>query len=288
MLVRHGATRGQRFTATFGWDLATDTFEVGQCLKDRIDPFASDLSSDGTWTLLSCDARHWNDHYLVLSRAPWVAALAYWPHSAQFSFPAIPPPALAAWDFTSVPQPDRDALGLLNVYKAHAWRLVRDGWVERGSRELEPHLLWVRGGPPSSRRSAPTDSAYHPAAGFLRPMKAQVFERALPDGSTLRRLHVTSVSHPHLPKELDLHELVAPNGDTTLLPTWEWADYDAPRARLVWTADGKVWAASWPPPSECVESGDPVAHAQELYDVVDVRFTRRRAPYTPVPFRPKA
>lgn len=265
MLVRQGATCGQRFTATFGWDLATDTFEVGQCLKDRIDPFASDLSVDGIWSLLSCDARHWNDHYLVLSRAPWVAAVAHWRFSAQFSFPVPPPPELAAWDFTSVPQPECEALGL--VHERRLWRLVRDGWVVRGQRELEPSALVQRGGLPTSTT-------------------AQVFERHLPDGSTLRRLHVTSVPLPHLPKELDLHELVAPNGDKTPLPTWEWADYDAPRARLVWTNHGQLWAVPWPHPQAHTPHHDIIAGAQLLHDVVDFRFVRRRAPYTPVPFQP--
>ncbi|HEY8751176.1 MAG TPA: hypothetical protein VIM11_24545 [Tepidisphaeraceae bacterium] len=98
-----------------------------------------------------------------------------------------------------------------------------------------------------------------------------VFEKATSWGWTLRKLARCGLNHPDgKGVHFDEHELLRPTSKSHLkFPNWEWAEYD--RKRLVWAADGKLFAAKL--------DGDGPTTPRLLYDFTEMNFEAIHAPY---------
>ena len=95
------------------------------------------------------------------------------------------------------------------------------------------------------------------AKGFTRPVGA---------GWLLRKIVLAE------PREA--HELVGPR-TTVDLPDWEWADFDAPRRRIVWAERGTICATT-------VDQNG-LADLRQLFDANPMRFEPIPAPYEDEP-----
>ena len=72
------------------------------------------------------------------------------------------------------------------------------------------------------------------------------------------------------PKEL--HRLRRPDGTLSELLRWEWAEFDAPRRRLVWAEQGTIRCAPVEP--------EGVGAVRELFDARPLSFEPLAAPYS--------
>jgi hypothetical protein len=98
-----------------------------------------------------------------------------------------------------------------------------------------------------------------------------VFEKALPNGWVLRKLAFAETDAPTgRGCYWDGHELKhEPSGTLLVFPEWEWADLD--RKRLVWAANGQLWAAGL---------GDgKLSRERLLRDFNSMEFEAKAAPY---------
>jgi len=232
---------------------------MGQWLRGRIYERRSDLSPDGKHVIYFAMNGKWNSEsrgsWTAVSRAPYLKAIAFFPKGDCWHGGGLWTGKNTYWlndgyghaivvDTTAVRrdpkhQPSHDYGGeCLGVYYP---RLLRDGW------ELVDRL--------SVGQWKSTD----------------IFEKPIGKGWTLRKIAHAEVGAP-VGKGCywDEHELVGPDENQTIhCPTWEWADLD--RERLVWAANGKLFAAK--------VQNNGIAGAVELHDFNNMTFEAIEAPY---------
>lgn len=231
--VRH------RLTATVGWDLRRDAFEVGQYVRATLAPLRSDLSPDGKhFVYFALDGRRMARGatlaYTAVSRRPWLKALDFYPAGDTWSGGGLfvdddhvwlngvekHPEARTTSGLRRVGRPRATAAGDTgNLETAdrgvYVRRLLRDGWTRTGSRARSPRH------------------------------DVETFERDLRHGHVLRKeFHATS--GPGAEGRgcvYETHTVVGPDGTETAHDDWSWADVDGPRARVVFACDGALHAA---------------------------------------------
>lgn len=130
VVLRRGPTK---VFCSIGWDLASDTFSVGQWCKHTIHSRCCDLSPDGKWMLYSAlDARKSREirgTFTAISRAPYLKAL--WLRSdgwfgKNFSYTAADTP-LGRELLESIFGDEESSRVLTPWYRG---RVVRDGWSQ--------------------------------------------------------------------------------------------------------------------------------------------------------------
>jgi len=158
LVIRHGTAKS---VCTLLWNRAADTFVLGQWMRGRIDTATCDLSPNGAHFLYT--ARKYALHrpsrqvdpigqsiaWTVVSRAPYLKAVAYYPHPAQggwflspqqYAIPGYVPHA----DDRESPELSRveaDA-PLPSLYAA---RLIRAGWTMQDRRaQFRPRIVFVK------------------------------------------------------------------------------------------------------------------------------------------------
>ena len=231
--VRH------RLTATVGWDLRRDAFEVGQYVRATLAPLRSDLSPDGKhFVYFALDGRRMARGatlaYTAVSRRPWLKALDFHPAGDTWYGGGLFVDDEHVWLNGVEKHPEaRTTSGLRRVGRPRATaagdtgnletedrgvyvrRLLRDGWTRTGSRARSPRH------------------------------DVETFERDLRHGHVLRKeFHATS--GPRAEGRgcvYETHVVVGPDGTETVHDDWSWADVDAPRARVVFACDGAIHAA---------------------------------------------
>ncbi len=258
LIVRRGPARA---VATVDWDRRRDTFRVGQWLRGRIYERRCDLSHDGKYLIYFAMNGHWGSEsrgaWTAISHAPYLKALVMLP-------------------------------------KGDCWH--GGGLFTRGNR------YWLNDGYGHQvlhdSREVSRDPDYRPERFFggecpgvyyLRLLRdgwsmvsegrdGDLFEKNLPGGWVLRKHAHASTNHPPgTGCYWDQHELVDPAGKP--LDTldalgwdslkWEWADLDC--NRLVWTSEGKLFAARF--------TGKELGEPKELFDANELEFERLQAPY---------
>ncbi len=223
-----------KVSGTFGWDRATDTFHAGQWVRHLIRHEDADLSPDGRFFIHYSDTHlHRKDFpvYLAISRAPWLKALALWgseswiqgPGPARFFKDLDGRTKLSGW----FPQPPSwDSLGFDTVEEIPAtlpWNsdpearndsmiLRRDGW--RLARAARTHK---------------ENDVFEKALSHRWFLQLTRRSRSHREGNKAMRYETFSLSRPE-------------EGEVLAMP-WEWAEWDAPRQRLVWTEDCQLFAA---------------------------------------------
>ena len=257
VVIRRGPSKR---VATFLWDRARDTFQLGQWLKGRIYERRSDLSPDGRHLIyFAFNGKHRTEtrgSWTAVSRAPYLHALdlyakgdcweggglfftskSYWLNNRYFCEEDIlrdnsglvrDPTARPAMQFGA------ECTG---VYYP---RLIRDGWslIER--------------------------------EGVGRWNSWTIFEKPLAQGWTLRKIAHEQVDAP--PGKWcywDEHELRHDKLGAIACPDWEWAERD--RNAVVWAEQGKLYRAPFPT--------DGVLSASLVHDFTPYEFQAVKAPY---------
>jgi hypothetical protein len=258
VVIRRGPARE---VAIIGWDRLTDRFEVGQWLRGRIYEHRADLSPDGKHLLYFALNGRWQGEakgaWTALSNAPYLKALTIWPEGDTWGGGGLFISASEAWVRSgSLDRPLRDESGMRLRYTSappgpmsidnghYHLRLERDGWRRR------PDLnSGVRGN------------------------AVTVFDKDVTSGWTLRkRTHAAFPLSPGRGVYFDEHDLVnRATGAITPYASWEWADLDLHRDRLVWADAGKLWTGRL--------GANGLEGVSMLYDFNPLRFERLIAPY---------
>ena len=290
---------------TVGWDLATDTFTMGQWLKGRIYEYRSDLSPDGELMIyFATDFRRpdtiqayaeklreekfgprpkeYDDYkkqtqeisrehegeldrfaaspeasspsWTAISRAPYLKALDLWFNGTAWNGGGLFMDNRNVWLNTPVPgiavqRPAR--LGLdLDISQefpfdvnfggecpgVYCHRLVRDGWTEK-----------------------------HQAENSI------VYEKPLAFGWALQKLFVSGRPGNGFGCYWERHRIVNPARQLKVDGSgWRWADYDAPRNRILYAKNGILFSLPL-----AVDFGMPVM----LKNFNDMKFEAVQAPY---------
>lgn len=241
------------------WDRRRDEFRLGQWLKGRIFERRADLSRDGKYAIYFAMNGKWDSEskgsWTAISYAPYLKAIAFFPKGDCWHGGGLWTGKNTYWlndgyghetahENTAVRrdvsyQPPENFGGeCLGVYYH---RLIRDGWklIER-----------IKVGKWKDK---------------------DIFEKVIGKGWKLRKIaHAEVGAPPGKGCYWDEHELVGPAEDQIVAcPNWEWADLD--RKRLVWAADGKLFAAS--------VSKKGLSDAIELHDFDQMKFEAIEAPY---------
>ena len=254
--VRH------RLTATIGWDLRHDTFEVGQYVRATLAALRSDLSPDGKhFVYFALDGRRSERGktlaYTAVSRRPWLKALDFYPAGDTWYGGGLFVDDDHVWLNGVEKHPEaRTTSGLRRAGRplagvphdtedrgVYVRRLRRDGWTAAGRRALTPSH------------------------------DVETFERDLRHGHVLRKeLHATygPVAEGR-GCTYETHAVVGPAGATTAHDDWSWADVDAPRARVVFASGGALHAAPL--------GRFGVGPSWVLFDARDLAFEPLEAPY---------
>jgi hypothetical protein len=265
-------------TRTIGWDRRKDTFTKGQCVRREIEYYFTDLSPDGRFFLHYVHSHgQWYEHpiYRAISRAPWLKALTFWGSSSGEYGPGtalffqergttrIRAHLLSSpeWDHLKIPVIPYDTetpewRTVLHPESTFFTRLQRDGWVAR--------TAWERCSPAEAEGEATWKKGEVP----LR----IVFEKLLPFGHSLHQTHwCGSHRDPNRGSSWESFAIVSPDGSRTRYPSWEWADVDPTRGRVVWAEDGVLSAATVSPAGLNAE--------RPLLDTRAMTFERLLAPY---------
>jgi hypothetical protein len=150
------------------------------------------------------------------------------------------------------PFPEAESLNL----DYHGIRLLRDGW-----RPVIPP-------PPASSEEM---------AAWARLGERSVYEKLGPDGWRIQQtcwqgtLRSKAQNQNRRNGVFETFTIVSPSREMCAEPSWEWADFDDERSRVVWTEDCCLFAAT----VTGGRRGDPT----KLLDTREMRFERRVAPY---------
>ena len=290
---------------TLGWDLETDTFTMGQWLKGRIYEYRGDLSPDGEHMIyFATDFRRPNtiaayaeklreeafgprpesgeeydrqmreirrEHegeierfaaspeasspsWTAISRAPYLKALDLWFNGTAWNGGGLFMDNRKVWLNTpapgiTVPYCARSGSGFdasqdfpFETYYGgecpgvYCHRLVRDGWTEK-----------------------------HQAQNSV------VYEKPLAFGWALQKLFASGMPRNGCGVYWERHRIINPERRLKIDGSgWRWADYDAPRNRILYAKNGMIFAL---PVAE--DFGAPVM----LKNFNDMKFEPLKAPY---------
>lgn len=207
VVIRRGPSRA---FCTIGWDVTRDAFVVGQWCKHRLYPHRCDLSADGVWMVYFALNGRWSSEvrgaFTALSRAPYLRAVRIWAAGHTWGGGGV----FYARPDELGPDPSRRFDQLPAVDPRN--RLGTGRYADRLRRDG-----WVR----VPRRTSGD--------------RAATWEKALGAGLLLRKTVVDEAEH---------HAIQEPDGSVWDRRTWDWADHDLPRDRLVWTEGGVLHAAA--------------------------------------------
>jgi len=241
------------------WNRRKDEFRVGQWLNGRIYERRCDLSPDGKYLIYFAMNGRWQSEakgsWTAISRAPYLKAVAMFPKGDCWNGGGLFTDNTKYWlndgcghaELRNTSEVQRDKKFQPSQYfggeclSVYYPRLMRDGWTYLGRQKV-------------SNRS-----------------DIDVFEKPLREGWFLRKLaHAESGAPPGKGVYWDQHELFRPASDTLIkYPAWEWAELD--RNRLVWSTEGKLYAARLKPKG--------IFDERELFDFNKLEFEAIAAPY---------
>ena len=255
VVIRRGPSKK---VCTVLWDRRTDQFRVGQWLSGRIYERRSDISPDGKYLIYFAMNGRWHDEakgsWTAISRAPYLKAIAMFPKGDCWNGGGLFTDKAAYWlndgcghsEMRNTQEVRRDLKFKPSVYfggecpGVYYPRLMRDGWeyIERRGAKLQ---------------------------------EIDVFEKPLREGWILRKLaHGEIGAPPGKGCYWDEHELVRPQSDSLIkCPAWEWADLDG--KRLVWSTEGKLYAAR-------IRAAG-LVDERELFDFNTLNYEPIEAPY---------
>jgi len=230
--------------ATLMWDRRRDTFQLGQWLKGKIDGPLSDLSPRGGHLL--CAVRKGMKTWTTISRAPYLTAVAFYPHDHDYSGGGgVWTGPYEYWVNTLQAAPSHDTREVhrspvsnpLDGDSIYVHRLLRDGWerIDDGQ----------------DRRT-------------------MLFEKPLQHGWRLRKILHTGGGYIGSRSEWEEHALTHDRDNAAQrFPDWEWADLD--RKRITWASGGKLFCGT-------IGRGG-LQESTELHDFNAMQFEPIMSPY---------
>lgn len=259
MVIQRGPSQ---WAATIGWDLKKDAFKIGQWFHGRIYALRCDLSPDGRHLLyFAASRKHPGDDprnsWTALSRAPYLHALdLYFNGNSYFggglfvddrqgwlNFPTFRPYLILQGRRTSHVKYTRinpfcDGFCGSECQGVYFPRLERDGWV-----------------------FSPENSGEECAC----------FIKKLPKGWLLYKLF-HSGGRRDRQIYWESHRLIHPEkGVCREYSDWEWAEFDAPRKRILFAEAGCLFSLS---------TGNMDAEPKYLYDFSEMKRENLQAPYS--------
>lgn len=256
VVIRRGPSR---HTAVIGWDRKTDKFEMGQWLYGRIYERRCDISPDGCHLIYFAMNGRWDSavkgSWTAISKVPYLKAVALYAKGDCWNGGGLFVSRHEYWlndGYGHEKQRDQSGLVRFGDYPWHEHyggecpgvyyvRLQRNGWT--------------------MKQAGPDD-----AGGRI-----VVFEKRVSAQWNLRKIAHATVHHP-VGKGcyFDEHELCNMRTEEVIrCQRWEWADVDG--ERIVWAADGKLFAARLGPKG--------LGTVKELQDFNALRFEALEAPY---------
>lgn len=257
VIFRRGPSK---HVCTILWDRQNDTFLLGQWLKGRIYERRSDISPDGKYLIYFAMNGKWDSDtkgsWTAISKAPHLKAIALFAKGDCWNGGGLFTGNRTYWlnngygheELRNTNEVNRDTTFSPETYfggecpGVYYPRLLRDGWklLERNNRE--------------------------------RWKSATIFEKALPDGWTLRKIaHEQTNSPAGKGCYWDEHELVKESSKQIIQkPDWEWADRD--QETLVWAEKGALYRAA-------IAGTEGIATPQLLRDFNGMSFEAIEAPY---------
>lgn len=241
---------------TLGWNLKTDFFFVGQWLKGVINVDASSLSPDGKFLLYEAATYRSGDWrkecYTAISYAPYLHALDFYFHDTIESFGGFfidDQTAYLPASQDGLRYPENRHLTQLNLLSS------TDKWKRSEHHNRFGHYF-IHG---------LLDSGWSEHVNTDRLIS---WRKPLSHGLILEKY---LIQRGAIASE-QANRIIDSGGETVLGgDSWEWADYDSPRKRVVFASAGKMFAV-------------PVTATKmlprELFDFNDMKYEPREAPYT--------
>lgn len=248
-----------RYTATIGWDRETDRFRVGQWLYGRIYERRADLSPDGRHLIYFAMNGRWSSavkgSWTAISRAPYLKAVSLYAKGDCWHGGGLFISRNEFWLNDGYGHETHEEDKRLRRSPAYPWheyyggeclgvyyvRLQRDGWAMK-------------------------DTSPDGGGG-----QVTVFEKRVSNHWLLRKLAHATIDHPvGRGVYFDAHELVNTRTNEAISKdAWEWADVDGDR--IVWAAEGCVWAGR-------LEARG-LRQEQQLFDFGTLQPEKLAAPY---------
>lgn len=256
VVIRRGPSKS---VCTVLWDRRNDEFVLGQWLKGRIYERRCDLSPDGQYLIYFAMNGMWQleakGSWTAISRAPYLKALALFPKGDCWHGGGL---------FTG-----RNTYWLND---GHGHSVLRDTRQVRRDKKFQP----------SEYFGGECLGVYYPRLlrddwrlvrreSLSKEKDQDIFEKPIQKGWILRKIaHAELGAPPGKGCYWDEHELVFRGSERRIpCPDWEWADVDG--ERLVWAADGKLFAATL--------TADGLTQQTELHDFNGMKFEPIEAPY---------
>lgn len=254
-------------TAVIGWNLRTDVFKVGQWFCGSFYPYRGDLSPDGKHLIYFCakykratkDETAGTASWTAVSRTPYLKALDLWFNGMASGWNGgghfIDNKSVALNRVHHVSYPPRQGLGRFKEV-APTLSCVRDfHWGTRGGECPQAYLpRLVRDGWTLQNED----------------VTGWTLERSLRKGLSLWKHFRVGDGQGHA-VYWEQHSVRDENDEIVVDGKgWEWADFDAPRKRIVYAEGGGMYAL--------YIKGNQL-ETKQLADFNGMSFERLNAPY---------
>lgn len=267
-------------TTTFGWDLTTDTFTYGQWVKARIYPEMCDLSPDGKHLLYFAQT-HKGQYvtYFGISIAPYLKAINFYNEAGTYTIGGHWVDTKTFW-VEGISSVERECTWLKRVdapngrQRSFVFRNQRCGW---GHLKEESKDFYYRDFFKEDFGFALLDLLAKVAWNLTGRKKTWIVENQFAkwvgsDWVLIKTVHSDSDAREGKGSYWEDHLLVKRDSQTPILkPDWEWADYDAPRDRILYAEKGKIFAVKL--------TNDGLGEPTELFDSTQYGRDPVIAPY---------
>lgn len=257
VVIRRSPTR---HTAVIGWDRATDSFQLGQWMVGRIYERRSDLSPDGRYLIYFAMNGRWNStgkgSWTAISRAPYLKAISLFPKGDCWHGGGLFQSPGTYWL--------NDGYGHdIHLEDSHLKRAPSYPWHESYGGEC-PGVYFIRLQRDGWKMAY--DKAPDGQGG-----RVSLFEKRIGGHWILRkRAHATLYRPQGRGVYFDTHALFNARTEEVIpKESWEWADVD--RDRLVWAAEGSLYAGRL--------DATGLIGERLLHDFGPMRFEKIAAPY---------
>jgi hypothetical protein len=256
LVIRRGPSKQY---ATIAWNLTDDTFQLGQWMKGRIYERRSDISPDGKYFIYFAMNGKWSTEsqgsWTAISRVPYLKAIGFFPKGDCWHGGGLWTARNRYW-----------------INEGYGHQILRPAYGCSRDKKFDPDQYFGGECPGVYYLRLQRDGwTYHKRVVPERRKVYHLFTKPVGNGWTLeKRAREESQRFPGRGCYWDEHRLIGPPGTAAIsVPDWEWADID--RNRLVWAANGKLFAGTLRP--------DGVHDTRLLYDLTPMSFERIMAPY---------
>jgi hypothetical protein len=267
LVLRRGPSR---LFCTIGWDLASDTFKVGQWMKAKVFPFRCDISPDGRyWVGFFSDHSPKRKHcaWTTVAPVPWLKAVAYLPQGDTWFGGGVFVDRKTLW-LNGCRTPARPRTG--NIPHKLIQEFPYDQMGSDGGECLNIYFKALQLG--GWLRMGLVDMPQAISIAMRYETRSEYFARQLVQGWELVKITYATLSYRRHEKPVyfDEHFLVHRQTDRVVeYRDWEWADWRD--GRLLWANKGCLHSAQ--------VGLEGIEQERLLHDLRGMTFQERKAPY---------